>query len=120
MLINGIHYERGLIIDSPWIGYILTGIKTWEMRKTKTKVRGRIALIQKGTGTVVGTADLTDSLEPLSDTELASTFNYHQVDYSCTPEAKAWVTPWVLDNVTKLDTPIPYTHKQGAVIWVKI
>lgn len=56
---------KGLIIDEPWIGKILRGEKVWEMRTTATAVRGRIALIRKGSGTVVGTANLIDSIGPL-------------------------------------------------------
>ena len=52
--------EKGLIIDEPWISMILRGSKTWEMRKTITKIRGPIALIRKGSKQVVGTADLVE------------------------------------------------------------
>jgi hypothetical protein len=38
----------GLVIDKPWIDLILDGKKTWEMRSTLTKKRGKIALIRKG------------------------------------------------------------------------
>ncbi|MGL1404420.1 ASCH domain-containing protein [Vibrio parahaemolyticus] len=70
MLINGIEVTRALIIRKPWIHLILAGLKTWEMRSTKTKIRGTIALIEQGTGLIVGLANLTDSLEPLSHAEL--------------------------------------------------
>lgn len=56
---------KGLIIDQPWIGLILSGKKTWEMRKTACHHRGRIALIRKGSGQVVGTADIVNSFPPL-------------------------------------------------------
>jgi hypothetical protein len=52
---------KGLIIDEPWIGLILLGNKTWEMRKTACHHRGRIALIRKGSGRIVGTADLIEA-----------------------------------------------------------
>ena len=39
---------KGLIIADPWIGYIISGTKTWEMRSRNTTIRGRIALIRKG------------------------------------------------------------------------
>jgi hypothetical protein len=48
---------KGLIIDEPWIGLILSGQKTWEMRKTACHHRGSIALIRKGSGQVVGRAE---------------------------------------------------------------
>jgi ASCH domain-containing protein len=49
---------KGLIIDEPWISLILQGEKIWEMRKTACHHRGRIALIRKGSGQVVGIAAL--------------------------------------------------------------
>jgi hypothetical protein len=58
--------SRGLIIDQPWIGKILRGEKTWEMRSTRTSIRGPIALIEKGSGTVVGVASILSSLCPMS------------------------------------------------------
>ncbi|MBD8246954.1 ASCH domain-containing protein [Xanthomonas campestris] len=44
---------KGLVIDEPWISLILSGQKTWEMRSRATSIRGRIALIKKGSGTEV-------------------------------------------------------------------
>ena len=51
---------KGLIIREPWIGMILAGRKTWEMRSRQTPYRGRIGLIRKGTGMVVGIAEIVD------------------------------------------------------------
>ena len=57
---------KGLIIDEPWIGFILSGRKTWEMRSRNTQIRGRIGLIRKGSKMVVGVADLVDTVRDLS------------------------------------------------------
>ncbi|EGQ7681805.1 ASCH domain-containing protein [Vibrio alginolyticus] len=119
MLINGIEVTRALIIRKPWIHLILAGLKVWEMRSTKTKIRGTIALIEQGTGLIVGLANLTDSLEPLSHAELMANFDKHKVDYDAMPELAKWRCPWVLENVQRIE-PIPYEHKVGAVIWVNI
>ncbi len=43
----------GLVIDKPWIDYILEGKKTWEMRSQATKNRGLIALIRNQTTPIV-------------------------------------------------------------------
>jgi len=51
---------NGLLIRTLWIGLILRGSKTWEIRGSQTAKRGRIPLIQSGTGTVIGVADLVD------------------------------------------------------------
>ena len=46
--------DRALIVRQPWIDLILSGEKTWEMRSRPTNVRGRIGLIEQGTGLIVG------------------------------------------------------------------
>lgn len=51
---------KGLVIRSPWVEMILTGKKIWEMRGTYTHIRGKIALIRRGSGLVVGTCHLVD------------------------------------------------------------
>lgn len=112
---------HGLIIDTPWIDYIRAGKKTWEMRSTVCIKRGPIALIQKGCKQVVAIADLVDSEGPLSVDILRDTFEYHRV-----PEARfskndyKWLYAWKLTSVISLDTPIPYIHKNGSVIWAEL
>jgi hypothetical protein len=51
---------------SPYVDWILAGSKTWEIRGSSTGKRGRIALIQSGSGTVIGVADLVGVVGPLS------------------------------------------------------
>lgn len=114
--------KRGLIIRRPYIDMILSGKKTWEMRSTHTKVRGRIALIEAGYGMIVGEADLVDSLE--FDFKDSVTCWEHQSKHGLTfedfPKLDKWSHAWVLENVIKYKRPIPYNHPQGAVIWVKL
>ena len=57
---------RALLIKEPWVGKILDGKKTWELRGSKTKVRETIALVASGSGTVIGVCDLVDCKGPLS------------------------------------------------------
>lgn len=57
---------HGLIVDQPWIQLIICGNKSWEMRANAVKRRGPVALIAKGTGTVVGVAHLVDVRGPFS------------------------------------------------------
>lgn len=56
---------KALIIDEPWISRMLDGSKTWEMRSRSTENRGRFALIRKGSGQVVGVAELAGCRGPL-------------------------------------------------------
>jgi hypothetical protein len=114
---------KALIIAEPWISAILKGEKTWEMRKTGCTVRGPIALIKKGSGHVVGTAEVTDCRPPLrSREEYAAAEPYHRVGTSRheLAFAEGWRTLWVLANARFLPKPVPYKHPPGAVIWVKL
>jgi ASCH domain-containing protein len=54
----------GLLIRTPWIDLILEGSKIWEIPGKSTDKRGRLALIQSGTGTVVGVAELVAARLP--------------------------------------------------------
>ncbi len=112
---------RGLIIRSPWIEKILAGKKTWEIRGSRTKIRGRIALIRAGSGLILGTCDLVDVVGPLSLKELkanASKIGSRPIDL---PGLRYKTTyAWVLGRSTQLKRPKPYEHPSGAVIWVKL
>src|SRR3546814_17113863 len=70
---------NGLIIDEPWISKILEGDKVWEMRSRRTSKRGVVALIRKGSGTIVGVAKIDGCSEPLSLVELAANATQHCV-----------------------------------------
>lgn len=119
MIVAGRKVTRGLIIDYPWVDYILELQKCWEMRTAKTQIRGDIALIAKGTGTIVGVANLVDCIDSLQMKELVANKDKHMVDYASNPELVKWNTPWVLKDVQRVE-PIPYNHKSGAVIWVRL
>jgi hypothetical protein len=107
----------GLIIDEPWISKILSGEKRWEMRSKRTTKRERIALIRKGSGTVVGLTSIVDCKGPLDDEEIVKTFREHHVPLDGIGK---WRYAWVLDDTTRLETPIPYEHRSGAVTFVTL
>ncbi|UKA04672.1 ASCH domain-containing protein [Photobacterium damselae] len=121
MLIDGIEYKKAIIIDYPWVDYFFDKNKTWEMRTTQAKYRGKIAIIAKGTGTIVGVAEFNDSLPRMTIKELINNFDKHRVDYIKYPELEKWCFPWVIENAKRVK-PIPYDtkSKRGAVIWVNI
>lgn len=109
--------RTGLIIDEPWISKITNGEKIWEMRSRPTSKRERIALIRKGSGTVVGIATIKEVMGPFDDQKIAATFEQHRVP---THMIGKWRYGWVLENVRKLATPVPYIHRSGAVTWVTL
>jgi ASCH domain len=111
--------ERGLIIRGFWLEMILSGKKSWEMRSTPTKIRGRIGLIEKGTGLIVGEVDLIDSLPALN---LHDYFDYtpnHRIIYGDNASQK-WRYPWVLRGAERYVAPKKYKHPKGAVVWVDL
>lgn len=112
--------ERGLLIRQPHIGKILDGHKTWEMRSTKTQIRGTIGLIESGTGLIVGTAEIVNAREPYpSAFARKQNEHFHGIPEDRHHLMDKWKYAWILKDVCKFDDPIPYTHPQGAVIWVK-
>lgn len=112
---------KGLVIRQPWIGMILRGEKTWEMRSTPCRHRGPIALIEKGSGTVVGMAELVDDFPPLNENDLRSAFDRHRIPPDQIGDAlrRGWVGPWVLAKVSRLQQPVPYKHTSGGS-WVNL
>lgn len=113
---------KGLIIADPWIGHILDGQKTWEMRSSGASRRGWFGLIRKGTGAVYGVARLVDVGAPLSPTEMIETIERHRIpeDMIRSGAVAKWNTPWKLADVRRLATPVPYRHRSGAVTWIEL
>jgi hypothetical protein len=116
------HIADALVIADPWVDLILQGRKTWENRGTNTKKRGLIGVVRKGSGLVVGVAELVDVKGPLSLDELRAATDRH-----CVPPERfngdyRYKTPyaWVLRNAQALRKPVAYSHPSGAVIWVKL
>ena len=114
---------KALIIDEPWIGLILRGEKTWEMRRTACHQKGQIALIRKGSGQVVGVANCAGSLPALADADAyraAEPRHRIPVDRQAQAFADGWRTPWVITSARPLDRPVAYAHRSGAVIWINL
>lgn len=111
--------NRALIIRKEHLTNIFDNGKIWEMRSSKTNVRGRIGLIEAGSGLIVGETFLVDCLDPArTDFSIRVTHPLHQVNDL--DLLKKWNTPWVLYGSFRYKFPIPYKHPAGAVIWVKL
>lgn len=110
--------NRALIIKQPWIDLILSGEKTWEMRSRPTNIRGRIGLIEQGTGLIVGEAELVDCKESVTSFDIGYCDWKHRI-YDLDLLEK-WHIPWELQNAKRYEEPIPYKHPRGAVVWVNL
>ncbi len=111
-----------LLIQSPWIDKILARTKTWEMRGSRTTKRGRIGLIQSGSGTVIGLANLVNVVGPLTRAQFIA--NAKKIGPTRSealgglPYKRTFA--WVVRNPRRLKNPVPYRHPYGAIIWVRL
>jgi hypothetical protein len=113
---------KGLLIKTPWIDKILDGFKTWEIRGSNTKIRGPIALIRSGSGTVVGICELEDVIGPVSISKLRISKSFHAIPTNRFKKGLPYPNTyaWVMGNIKRLNKPVPYEHPRGAVIWVNL
>jgi hypothetical protein len=109
---------HGLIIQKDPLDRIFAGRKTWEIRGSRTAMRGLIALIESGTGCVVGTAELVRTEGPISLAELRR--NHRKAGFLATDLYYKPTFAWVLRNATRLASPTRYRHRRGVVIWVRL
>ncbi len=113
--------DRGLVIRQPWAEMVVRGQKTWEIRGKPTRIRGDIAIIAAGSGSIIGTCRIISVRGPLSSNEYALAYTERgeaDVDSPEMPYLKTYA--WVLDQARRLKSPIPYLHPKGAVIWVRL
>ena len=114
--------SRGLVIAEPWIDHILEGRKDWEMRSTATSVRGWFGLIRKGSGQIEGLARLVGCGPALSQAEMIAHVDRHRIPEKMIRSGAVtkWTIPWKLGDIMRLEEPVPYEHKSGAVTWVSL
>jgi len=109
--------DKVLLVKSPYASYIVKGIKT-KMRSRRTNIRGRIAIAESGTGTIIGEVDLVDCLGDIDFETAGSTYSMHRIKNVSI--LKKWRYPWVVANAKEYDKPIAYEHPKGAVTWVNL
>jgi hypothetical protein len=100
----------------------LDGKKTWKIQGSATKIRGHIALIRSGSGTVVGVCDLLDCVGPLTLKQMKEATPKHQIGVDQLQDLPYGnrTYAWVIGNARKLPKPASYRHPPGAVIWVRL
>ena len=110
---------RCLKIRDKWIKLILNGSKTWEIRRTNTKIRERIALGNMKTKCVEGYCTIVDSKE-IAIEDLKKHNHEHQANDFLDEYAQGRKTlfAWVLEDVKVEPHPKPYTHATGS--WCRI
>lgn len=109
---------KALIIKKPWIDYVLNGSKVWEIRGSKTNIRGQIELIQSGSGLIVGSCEIIDCKE-LTLENYKNNIDKHNIqDVDMLPYKRTFA--WVLSNAKRYKIPRKYKHPNGAIIWVNL
>ena len=114
--------KKALIIRKPWINMILDGSKTWEMRSRYSRPQGKIALIESGSGLIVGECVHIGSWDRITDKE---EFTEPKKFHGMSAEnidliIGKWDVPWELRQAMRYENPIGYQHPQGAVTWVNL
>lgn len=107
----------GLIIKKKWLGLILEGKKTWEIRSCNTRKRGLIALIESGSGEVKGTCCVDDSR--VFNLDLCSHWTCHGLSRAGLRSLRyKTIYAWILRKPRRIK-PVKYKHPRGAIVWVK-
>ena len=108
-----------LVMKQPWLDFILSGEKTWEIRSTQTTQRGKIHLSLSGSGgRIMGQCRVINSWA-INKATLAKTVSKHRIeDLSIVNYARPHV--WELSQARRYKQPFLYSHPQGAITWVKL
>ena len=110
---------RVLLVQKYWLDKILSGEKTWEIRSSNTRVRGKILLGYKNH--IYGETNLVNSFKISKEgLGLAENLSKHciegPVDHPIVKHYKA-AHVWELSGTVRYSTPIEFTRKRGQVVW---
>ncbi len=107
-------------MKEPFATLIVEGKKIWEIRKSRTKVRGEVLIITGGSA--IGKAELVDVLGPFTPEELADYVDKHRADVEFLREYSGGkpLYAWVFRNAEKFEKPQKVRIKRGAQIWANI
>lgn len=111
---------RALIIKEEYINLILSGKKTWEIRKFNTNIRGPIALISRGYlyGFVYLKNTFRINRESLKKYRDKHGVSPEFIDNYADGREELYV--WVLENPLRLDKPLKISYAKGVQVWAHI
>jgi hypothetical protein len=123
--------DRGLMIREPWISQILMGRKSWELRGTATRIRGRLALIRSGSGLIFGECNLDDCIGPVDFDTLIATgaLSLEERDeierqghtpYTAADGVTSKTFAWIVSRPILYSRPVAYNHPSGAITFVDL
>ena len=114
--------QRALIVQNPWASLIVGGRKKWELRKRACHIRGRVGIIEAGSGFIIGEADLVDCIN-LSSPQVGDDLQRWRSLHMVSPSEMEKYTvnfAWCFENAQRYKQPRAYEHKKGAQIWVEL
>jgi hypothetical protein len=111
---------RGLIVRRPFADWLVEGKKNWEIRKSRTNVRGEVLILTRGYA--IGKARLVDVLGPFTPEELAKHRDKHLVNYKFLKEYSNGkpLYAWVFEDAEKFKKPVKVELKRGVQVWASV
>ena len=110
-----------LLIQAPWLGLILDGRKTWEIRgqicRKSDGLRIYLALPGAG-GVILGSVNFVKCCGPLSQQEYTASRERHLIAGDDLPYASTYA--WEFNSPKRFRTPVTYRQKKGVVTWQKM
>ncbi len=84
------------------------------------KIKEKIFLIMSGSKKIYGECVIKESIK-VDKEVLLKNLDKHQISKNAI-FSLSYKNPhaWVLSDVKKFSSPIPYNHKKGCVIWVNV
>ena len=107
-----------LVVKRPWVDMLCDGSKTIEVRRSHCrKPNGTIVYFsESGTGCIVGKARFVESVELVADWQERRA--EHRVETVAPPYGNK-THGWRFVDPTRIDPPVPYVVKPGAIVWRK-
>ena len=109
---------RVLKIKPRWLKLIVEGKKTWEIRNNGLKQLGPVHLSSSGTTDIVATCTISSCVR-LTSGIFNENMAKHCLSSWCEVKYKNPYA-WVLTNLSRVDPPLKYKHKDGAVIFISL
>lgn len=107
-----------LILKAEWLAEILDKGKRMELRGSRSrKVGSQIGLMAAKTEHIAGMATIIDCVGPMSLQYFLDTRTQHHCNQQHLPYTNTY--GWILDDVVKLDMPLPHKRKKGVVVFSK-
>ena len=108
---------KAFIIDSEIIDKVLDGTENWEIRSGSNHQRESLALIEEGSGQIVGVANLISIKKTLGYQNKYKNIGRHRAFDERSWYSETWDVIWILENAVPLVTPINFQQSNSLDKW---